>query len=88
MEKFGLRLMAMKTASCWSFIVLNIFFANVCEKNCASPTSSLTARHCRACRIKLNGHMEFHIFKAINFRGEVEDTTFEAKDSKKIRGQG
>ena len=38
--------MAIKTIICLSFIVLNHFFANMCEKNCASPTKSLTARHC------------------------------------------
>ena len=32
MKKFGRRLMAMKTVICLSFIVLNNFFANVCEK--------------------------------------------------------
>ena len=36
--------MAVKTGTCFSFIVLNNFFANMCEKNCASPTRSLTAR--------------------------------------------
>ena len=40
--------MAMKTIICLSFIVLNNFFANMClKKNCASPTKSLTARHCK-----------------------------------------
>ena len=40
-------LMAMKTIICLSFIVENNFFANMCvKKNCASPTKSLTARHC------------------------------------------
>ena len=39
--------MAIKTVICLSFIVLNIFFANMCvKKNYASPTKSLTARHC------------------------------------------
>ena len=39
--------MAMKTVICWSFIVLNNFFANMCVKeNCPSPTKSLTALHC------------------------------------------
>ena len=31
MENFGLRLMAMKTVICLSFIVLNNFFANMCQ---------------------------------------------------------
>ena len=31
---------------CFSFIVLNNFFANMrVKKNCASPTKNLTARH-------------------------------------------
>ena len=39
--------MAIKTIICLSFIVLNNFFANMSvKKNCASPTKSLTARHC------------------------------------------
>ena len=39
--------MAIKTINCLSFIVLNNFFANMSvKKNCASPTKSLTARHC------------------------------------------
>ena len=36
MEKFGHRLMAMKTVICWSFIVLHNLFANVCEKKIVS----------------------------------------------------